>query len=1097
MFKNLAYFFIKNSKLTIVLILVSIFVWIASYFSLPKQYNPTIVVPAFEIQIPANWLSAEEVSTKVVSPIENLLYELEGIDEVYWYSYDNFAWLMAKFEVWVDSENAKIRLIQKINDNILDKPKELGDPIIKSIDPEDLSQITYSINYIWDDNLSNEEKQIYLKQIANLIKQEVKKLSNITTIEIVWWYSKNIVIDLDLDKLQARNVDILQIYNVLEKYNFNMPSGNIISNNEKIFVWIDSRVNKIEDIKKIIVFNNNWKKVYLEDISDIRYWVSRVDSYTKYSNYEYSSNSVLIWFGKKRWTNAVVVTNNVKDKVLELSETLPKDIEIKMIQNEWKTASDATTMLLTNLFQSFLIVFVILAFYLWVKNAFNTAASIPLTLALVFFLALLVWDNINKITLFALILVLWMIVDNSTVVVENISRHLDERVHTWKTKLEAVLEWVQEVGFWVIMATITRLLAFGSMFAVTGMMWEYMWPIPKYAIFALLISLLISLTLNPWISYVWAKEVTESDREEHEKKSWFDPRKYYLSFMKIFINNDKKWFKNRKIFKIVFWITLFSVIIAPIYLSIFKARMLPKSDQDQIYIWVDAPRSYSASKMYDIEQYMSDFFFDNEKLPENLDIASELTTTIWNSFVWDFANLFRGWSQRFWENQISSRLNLLTNTDIDDRVTSEYYTINIRDIFKDYMLTKYPELEIRLQEDPPGPPVMSTFRINIKWTASQENLDNFMLKTQSSILQIKDKYSLVDLGNSNNTTYRKLNLKVDHVSASNAWITTSQISSTLGVIFSDAQIGLIKNNDSFDYNFLVLAVDNKQKDTTQVLKNIYLTNIQWKKIPLDSLVNIEYSFVSDQINTKDKQEIKTIYAEMWDDSLVYPVIKLFKIFLSDDFVWKDYELLSWSPYEINYKWLSDWKIYTIEWWWEWELTVDTFRDLWIAMMLSLLAIYFLLVWQFSSFKIAWIIMTTFLLSFFWVFPWFTALYLFNNEYFSATSMIWIIALWWIVVWNAIILIDYLNILKKNGLTMADALLKAWYARFAPIILTSLTTVFWAATIIWDPVWSGLARTVIWWLLFSSILTLIVIPIFYYDSQKSEWEKCAWIDEKKC
>ena len=233
---------------------------------------------------------------------------------------------------------------------------------------------------------------------------------------------------------------------------------------------------------------------------------------------------------------------------------------------------------------------------------------------------------------------------------------------------------------------------------------------------------------------------------------------------------------------------------------------------------------------------------------------------------------------------------------------------------------------------------------------------------------------------------------------------------------------------------------------------------------------------------------------MGDNSLIYPVIKLFWILMDEEFLWWEYKVLSWSPYKIEYIWLKDYKKYVIEWWWEWELTMDTFRDLWIAMFLSLLAIYFLLVWQFSSFKIAWIIMITFLLSFYWVFPGFSILFLLNNEYFSATSMIWVIALWWIVVWNAIILIDYINVLKKNWLTIEDALLKAWYVRFAPIILTSLTTVFWAATIIWDPVWSWLAWTIIWWLLVSSILTLIIIPIFYYDSQKNDWNKCMESDD---
>jgi multidrug efflux pump subunit AcrB len=235
---------------------------------------------------------------------------------------------------------------------------------------------------------------------------------------------------------------------------------------------------------------------------------------------------------------------------------------------------------------------------------------------------------------------------------------------------------------------------------------------------------------------------------------------------------------------------------------------------------------------------------------------------------------------------------------------------------------------------------------------------------------------------------------------------------------------------------------------------------------------------------------------MWDNSLIYPVIKLYWILMDKNFLKDDYKLKSWSPYNIKYIGLKDWKEYILEWWWEWELTMDTFRDLGMAMAISLLAIYFLLVWQFASFWIAWIIMITFLLGFFGVWPGFTFLYLVNNEYFSATSMIWVIALAWIVVWNAIILIDYLNTLKKNWLTIKDALLKAGYVRFAPIILTSLTTVFGAATIIWDPVWAWLAWSIIWWLSISSFLTLIVIPIFYYDSQEKIWNNCME-NKKNC
>lgn len=1101
MFSSIANFFIKNSKLTLVLVLVSLVVWIWSYFSLPKQYNPTIVVPAFQIEIPAFGLDSLEVSRQIITPMENLIMELEWIDEVYWYAYDNYAWIMAKFNVWVNSEYAKIRLIQKINENLDLKPFEIWSPKITSIDPEELSQITYSINYIWN-NLNQEETQIYLRQIANIIKDEVKTVKNLTTMEIVGWLKKDVVIELDLDKIKSTNTDILQVYESIKKYNINMPSWDIINSGEKIFLWIEAKSQNIEELKKLIISDNLWRIVYLDDVSNIWYWTTRISSYSTHYDREKTSYSVLIGFWKKKWTNAVFMTNDVIKKVDEIKETLPKDIELKIIQNEWETASKATNMLLSNMFVSIIIVFIILALYLWIKDAFNTAISIPLSLSLVFLIALIIWDNINKITLFALILVLWMIVDNSTVVVENISRHLNERINTWKTKLESVLLWVQEVWVWVIMSTVTRLLAFGAMFAVWGMMGEYMWPIPKYAIFALILSLIIALTINPWLSYLWAKDITESDRIKKEtKENKYDPRKFYLSFMKKFINDDKKWQKNRKLFKTIFWITLFAVIIAPIYLWIFKARMLPKSDQNQIYVWIDAPRSTTASNMKEIEKDMTDYFLNSE-LDTNLDIVENITSTIGQAFMWDFANLFRWWLQRFWENQISARINLIDKKEYkkisgNSRITSEKYVIDIRDDFRNHMLSKHPDLTIMLHEDPPGPPVESTFMIKVKSNAQKEKIDEFTMRTYDLVNSISRKYSLEDLWTSYDTTYRKINIKIDNESLVRAWITSEQVASNLWIIYSDINVWLIKNNDSYESTSIILWVKDEQKNSISSLKEIYFTNNSWIKIPLESIASIEYDFVSPLLRTDKREEINVIYAEMWDNSLIYPVIKLFKLFLSDDFITDKYKVVSWNPYHITYLWLDDWKTYKIEWWWEWELTVDTFRDLWIAMMLSLLAIYFLLVWQFASFKIAWIIMITFLLSFFWVFPIFTFLYVFNNEYFSATSMIWIIALGWIVVWNAIILIEYLNVLKRNWLTIWDALLKAWYVRFAPIILTSLTTVFWAATIVWDPVWSWLAWAIIGWLFVSSILTLIVIPIFYFDSQKEEWEKCAWIEEKKC
>lgn len=1099
MFSNIAKFFIQNSKLTIVIIIVILISGLWSYIVLPKQYNPTIVVPAFNIFIEANWLKSSEISKLVVTPLENKLMEIEGIDEVYWLSGDNYAWVMVKFRVGEDLENAKIRLNQKINENMNLKPLWVSEPIITTINPEELPQITFAISYIWSE-LKEEDSYIYLRQISNLLKEKIKTIKNVTTLEIVGWYNKDIIVELDLQAIEARNTDLMQVYSALKNNNLNLYTWDIKSD-EKVWVFVNAKVENIKDIESIVISNNFWNILYLKDVASIRYWIKKIDNISTFDN----KITTFLWVWKATWTNSVFLTKDVLSVVSDLEKTLPKDIKISVIQDEWKTAENATNMLLVNLAQSIIIVFLVLALYLGKKDAFNTAVSIPLSLWLVFLLALMFWENINRITLFALILVLWMLVDNSTVVVENISRHLNDRINTWKTKLEAVLEATQEVWVGVILSTLSRLLAFGAMFAVWWMMWEYMWPIPKFAIMALVVSVFIAFAINPWISYIWAKDVNESDRNNHEIKkiSKFDIRIIYLSFMKYFLNTEKKSSKRRFVFKLVFWLSLFAVILWPIYLWIFKARMLPKSNQNQVYVWIDAPRWWSARKMLEVEKDLVYFLKNkNKSLDKELDIVQDVSVTIWQAFMWDFANLFRGWLSRVWENQLSARVNLVPS-DIykektgEKRIFSENYTIEIRPLLREYFLKKYPDLKIRLLEDPPGPPVRATFLMKIKSSADTQSRVSFLQKVENEVRKISKEQSIVDLWNSLSTTYRKLEVKLDLEAVSRAMLTSNQVANTLAIALNWTDISLIWSSSSLEATNLVLAVKNEQIETLDLLKTISFTNPNGNKIFLDTISKIDYSFVWDEINTDRREVSDYIYAEMWNNSLVYPAIKLFGILKSEEFLWNEYELISWNPYSLTYKWYRDWQIYKIEWSWEWELTIDTFRDLWIAMWLSLLVIYFLLVWQFSSFRIAGIIMITFLLSFFWVFPGFTLLYLLKNEYFSATSMIWIIALGWIVVWNAIILLDYLNVLKRNGLTIIDALLKAWYVRFAPIVLTSLTTVFWAATIIWDPVWSWLAWSIIWWLFVSSVLTLVVIPIFYYDSQKDEWEKCAWKDEKTC
>lgn len=1100
MFATFADFFIKNSKLTIVFIIVTLISWIGSYFMIPKQYNPTIIAPAFHIFISSPSMSSWENQRLIMNELENKLMEIEWIDEVFWTAWDNYIWVMAKFHVWENAENAKIRLNQKLSQNMDLKPIGVENPIIKTLNPDELPQITYAISYVWSGNISHQEKQIYLRQVANTIKEELKVIKNVTTLEIIGWIKNNIVISLDLEKIESLHTDIMEIYQVLKNNDLSLPNGNFhLNNGERVFIETSWKLNTIEALKKLIISNRNGKIIYLWDIASFSHWEKRLSSYTIFSQKENIwSPSVLLWVWKQVGTNGVSVTKEIKKQMEIIKNNLPSDIKISIIQDEWEEAALATGHLITDLIQSIIIVVIILIFFLGWKNALNTATSIPLILSLVFLYAFIVWYDINRISLFALILVIWMLVDDSIVVVENIHRHLEERKHTGKNKKDAILEAVQEVWPGVILSTVTKILSFAGMFAVTGMMWEYMWPIPKFAIIALIFSIIVAFSINPWVSYLMSSNITEeSKKEPGKKKNKFDIRHIYLKIMNIFIRDDKKASRNRKIFKVTFWISLFLVIILPISFGIFKARMLPKSNKDQVYLWIDAPRGTSVEKMLQIEKSVQDFFLNNEKLPLDLKITKNISSSIGIPFMWDFANLFRWWWDRKDENQISSRINLLPKEEYKQRIKSEIFTFEIRPLLREYLLSRYPDIKIRLLEDPPGPPVRATFMIKIKWWDGEQQLENFTQKVFQEVKKREISDKLADVWNSLSTTYRKINIVLDHESISRAWLDINQIAQSIAIAKNTTKINVIQDKNSLEASYILLWVKNELSESQELLEKISFTNPEGIKIPLSSIATIQYDFVNPEINTDSREKTHFIYAEMWDNSVVYPIITLMWILKSDTFLDGKYEVINSSFYDITYKGIQDGKIYTLEWDGEWKLTMDTFRDLGTAMIIAILTIYFLIVWQFRSFAVAGIVMLPFLLGFFGIFPWFSLLYLLKNEYFNATGMIWVISLAGIVVGNAILLVDYIDILKKQWWTIEKAIINAGYIRFMPIMLTSIAAIFWAIKITSDPVWSGLARSIVWWLSTSAILTLIAIPIFYYESQKKSWNKCMEENNMKC
>ena len=1078
MLEKFAQFFLENEKITIVWIIIVAIFGTGAYVMLPKQYNPSIVAPAFNIQIPINGYTSTDASHFVARSLENKIKELEGIDKIMSYSQDNFTSVMVSFKVWVPQEIAKTRLYDKIYSNYDLKPFEVKDINIKSIDPEELPQLSLALTFTWA-NLGDKESGIYLRSIANSLKEEIKQVQNTTVIDVIWGYEDDISIKLDKAKIESFGLDVGQIFWVIQSSNIYKTVWDIESKT-KTSLLLNANLNSKKNLEWLLVANISWTKIYLRDVADISSWPIDITSYYAYSDKNSSKDAVFLWVAKMKGSNAVFVVEDVLKKVEEIKKTLPKNVEIKVIQNEGETAKEATNELIFHLFVSILIVLVILIIFLGLKNALNAAFCIPMVLGIVFIVALIFWLDINRITLFALILSLWILVDDSIVVVENNARHLANMHKNGKTKTQALLDSVKEVWPSVVLSTVTRVMSFVAMFAVTGMMGDYMKPIPIFASIALTASLFVAFSINPFLASKFCKGDNCSSHENHDKEPKIIEK--YGKIISKYISETKETLKSRQILKYVFWISLFLIILSPIMLGIFKARMLPKADKNQVYVWIDAPRDVSIDQTKMIEKDLSDFLLGKAvKLPKELDIVESVSSTVGDKFLWDFANLFRWGSNRIMPNQISSRVDLVSSK--ERSIKSENYTIQIRPLLKNFLFSKYPDIKFRLLEDPPGPPTMATFHIKVKWQEdlSLDELTRFSEAIETTVKTIEKSDKLVDLTNTLSSSYKKIEIVLNNDYVQERWLTLEQIYQTLGGIYNPIQVSFIHNKGmKLEPSKIMLGFSKKDSWNLEFLKNIYFTNSKGEKVKLDEIASLNNDFAGPEIYTDSRSTTMNIYSEVGDNSVVYPVLKLYGLFGNTDFEKSGYKKIAASPYEIDFVGINDGKQYKIEWGWEWEITMDTFRDLGKAMALSLLAIFFLIVAQFKSFRVGWIVMTTFLLSFFGIFPWFSILYLLKWEYFTATAMIWAIALWWIVVGNAIILIDYIDQLVKEGKGLAYAVVEGSKKRFIPVILTSIAAVFGSFIITSDPVWSGLAWSIIWWLSFSALLTLFFIPIFYYD-----------------
>jgi multidrug efflux pump subunit AcrB len=954
-----------------------------------------------------------------------------------------------KFYVGQDKERSLVKLYDKLMSNMDFAPPGASQPLVKPIDVDDVPIVAITLS--GEPGTSYDDA--HLRIVADHVLDELRKVPGVGNAVVIGGRSRQVRVTLDPLRISGYGLSPLQIAGAINMSNANLLSGDLEQGSKKLTLETGGFFEKASDVKNAVVGVANGKPVYLDDVAEVSDGfeetakLTRIGtgiSHAKHAGVEDAGGNaslerpaVTVALAKRQKLNAVKISGQILAKLDELKKTqIPSGITVTVTRNDGKTANDAVNELVFHLVVSIIVVIILLFVTLGWREAAIVALAIPLTLFITLAVGMVAGQTINRITLFALILSLGLLVDDAIVVVENIHRHYKLQQHS---RLQGAIMAVNEIGMPTILATFTVVLAFIPMAFVTGMMGPYMMPIPFNVPAAMITSLFVAFIVTPWASY----RLMKADHHEGNPPSLEETTIYrlYRKVLAPLLVNPAK----RKMFLTIIFAVFLVTMSFPLFQWV-KFRMLPKANKNTFLVSIDMPAGTVIENTDRVARAVGDYI---RRIPE----VKDYETFVGTGSVIDFNGLLRGGAFREASHFADIRVNLIEKE--ERSISSEKLVLKIRpDIAK---LGQAYGANIKLVEDPPGPPVRATVVAEIygpDYTKQREiaqDIKALFAKTDQ----------VVDIDDSIKEKQDKYQLIVDKEKAALTGVSTEQIVQTLRLSVAGMAVSTLHRPEARNPVAIMLRLSKGDRTGLADMDKVFLTSLQGSQVPLSSLVKIVPSEMDKAIYHKNLKPVTYVYGEMGNRSQVYAVIDMMK------HLWK-------HPLPDGY---------TIKWDGEMKLTLDVFRDLGAAMGVALIAIYLLLVGRFRSFTLPVIIMASIPLSMIGIMPGFAM----TGVYFSATSMIGVIALAGIVVRNSIVLLEFILDKKQEGMPLEQALIEAGAIRLRPIVLTAAAAILGSAVIVSDPVWSGLALALIFGMLASTALTLMVIPVFYYVIEKKDWE----------
>jgi len=1031
--------FFIDSKLTPLIVIAAVLLGLGAVLLLPREEEPQIVVPMIDVFVQAPGMSAKEVEERVTKPMEKLLWEIPGVEYIYSTSSPGQSLAIVRFLVGQPEEEAIVRLNQKMFANFDIIPPGVSQPLIKPRRIDDVPILALTLH-------SRRYDHFMLRRVASELYDAIKEVPDVSEVTLIGGQRRQVRVQLDAGKLAAHNIEISRLVQQLQAANQQVRAGSFNAANREVLVETGGFLKDADEVGAVVVGVSAGKPVYLRDVATIVDGPEEISQYVLFGD----EPAVTIAVAKRKGTNAIKVAERVLAKVATLKgRVVPADMEIAITRHYGQTAAEKSNELLWHMAIAVVGVSILIGFVLGWRESGVVGVAIPVTLALTLATFYFLGFTLNRITLFALIFSIGILVDDPIVDVENIVRHFRMPKNKGRLLLDVTIEAVNEVRSPLILATLTVVAAILPMGFVGGLMGPYMRPIPIGASAAMVFSMVVAFVVTPWAAYRILRKKSNEPEPEHEPEKEHWSTRLYRRVMAPLIHHP--------VWQIAFLIVITLLLLGAVAFfptKMVKVKMLPFDNKSEFQLIVDMDEGTPLEQTARVARELAAAM---RREPEVTDCEVYVGTAA----PFNFNGLVRHYYLRHGPNVADIQVNLAGKHErsAQSHAIAKRIRPKVEAIAAKYVA------RVKIAEVPPGPPVLQTLVAEIYGPDYRQQIEiagkvREIFRTTPGVVDT-DWYMEAD--------QRKLVFRIDHEKAAMHGISAEEIAQTLRVAQGGLPVGLLHQATEKED---VAIVARLPESTRSTVPDLLALNV--RGVALGELVRVEETVADHSIYHKNLQPVVYVTGDVGgaEESPVYAILKLNK----------QIEKLGFEILTTHQPFSTEKPI--MKWDGEWHITFEVFRDMGAAFGVVLILIYVLVVGWFRSFKTPFIIMAAIPFSLVGILPAHWAM----GAFFTATSMIGFIAGAGIVVRNSIILVDFIELRVSEGMPLAEAVIDAGAVRFRPMMLTAAAVVVGASVILFDPIFQGLAIALMAGEIASLFLSRMAVPVIYYMANRNQVDR---------